>query len=562
MIANTRRTELQASLERLGYEAFRPGQERVIRCLLAGQDVLAVLPTGAGKSLVYQLAAQVLPGFTIVVSPLIALMKDQVESMAERGIQVAVVNSTLSDGEAHKQLAAIRDGAAKLLYVAPERFANTTFMRALREARTSGVEPSLMVVDEAHCVSEWGHDFRPAYLELARAAEAIGAPPLLALTATATPWIRDDIIRQLAMRDPEMVVHGVDRPNLFFEAARVEDEHDDRRVLRELLCVHEGDGHGYPEGITAQLLDVMQGSGIIYTATTKGARETAAWLNKWGIAADYYHGQRTKAGRERVQNGFMSGALRVIAATNAFGLGIDKPDVRFVIHRDIPASVESYYQEAGRAGRDGKPARCALIYRPGDLDRAAFLAGGGYLELPDIVCVQQILTATETATLKELKACEGLNAAKLTQLIDLLAEQDLVTVRRNRVTLRRAFEPEEVSLAREEHRKNYERSRLEMMRGYAELNACRRRYILNYFGEEYPAERCGWCDIDLSRSDEPPAHTPFAPFALGDRVEHSAWGVGAVQRIVEDAITVLFETAGYKTLALDLVQEQRLLRPA
>ena len=224
-------------------------------------------------------------------------------------------------------------------------------------------------MDEAHCISEWGHDFRPSYLALKAAAAALGQPVLLALTATATPWVRREIVERLGMRDPDVVVRGVDRPNLFLEVRRVEAEGDDRRVLRELI---EGAPDRYPPEMAARIGQAMRGAGIVYTATTKGAEETAEWLAEWGIPADFYHGQRRKADRERVQEAFMGDRLRVIVATNAFGLGVDKPDVRFVVHRDVPGSLEAYYQEAGRAGRDGEFARCTVIYRPGDLGRAAF----------------------------------------------------------------------------------------------------------------------------------------------------------------------------------------------
>ena len=368
---------LQALLRRrFGHEEFRPGQKRVIGALLEGRDVLAVLPTGAGKSLVFQLTAQLLPGLTVVVSPLIALMKDQVESIEDLGLDVSVVNSTLSDSAAEEELRKVEDAEAKLLYVTPERFANEEFMLELQDTPVS-----LFVVDEAHCISDWGHSFRPSYLVLGDVVRRLKRPPVLALTATATPTVRAEIVERLGMRDPEIVVRGTDRPNLFFEVRRVEAEHDDRRVLEGLLL---GEQDEYPPETADRLRTVMQGSGIIYTATTRAAKETAQWLQAWGIAADYYHGQRRKADRERVQEAFMADDTRVIVATNAFGLGVDKPDVRFVIHRDVPSSVEAYYQEAGRAGRDGEFARCTIIYRPGDLGRAAFLSGSGELTREEV----------------------------------------------------------------------------------------------------------------------------------------------------------------------------------
>ena len=475
--------DLEAILrERFGHASFRPGQEPVVRALLAGRDSLTILPTGGGKSLIYQLAAQLLPGLTIVVSPLLALMRDQVESLEARGLGVSVINSTQSTAAAEQALRDASSGAAKLLYVTPERFDDSDFMAAARR-----MSVSLFVVDESHSISEWGHTFRPAYLRLPDAIERLKRPTILALTATATPWVRRDIIERLGMRDPLVLVRNTDRPNLFLEVIRVEDENQDRHILQQLF---ESDD------------EAMQGSGIIYVGTTRASSQTARWLTGWGIAAEYYHGQRKKSDRERVQDAFMSGKVRVIAATNAFGMGVDKPDVRFVVHRDIPASLESYYQEAGRAGRDGERARCTLIYRPGDLGRAAFLASVGSLTRDEGVSDQE---------------------------------------------------------EKEARRRAYDRSRLEMMRAYAELRECRRRYVLNYFGEEPEWVRCDNCDVDLSHPSSP-SSMPTGPFAPGDHVAHRSLGEGVVEHVTANAVTVLFDKTGYKTLDLELVLGQDLLR--
>lgn len=552
--------DLQAVLrDYFGYEAFRPGQERAIRKLLAGQDVLALFPTGAGKSLVYQLTAQLLPGITVVVSPLIALMKDQVESLAARDLPVSLINSTQSAAESREALRKLQQGESKLLYVTPERFDNQEFMDTLRT-----LEIALFVVDEAHCISDWGHSFRPAYLLLPQAIAQLGKPTLLALTATATPWIRDEIVERLGMRKPEIVVRGTDRPNLFFEVRRVEQEADDRRVLEELLL---GEVTAYDPEMGAQLGAAMQGSGIIYTATTKAARETVSWLRDWGISADYYHGQRKKADRERVQEAFMSGEIRVIVATNAFGLGVDKSDVRFVIHRDIPSSVEAYYQEAGRAGRDGEFARCTIIYRPGDLGRAAFLSGSGQLTREEVIQAHQGLMAQPASTLRELEAATGLNKGDLARLIRLLKQEKFIAERRGRFRLLvEDFDPEALSLDEEEHRVAYERSRHDMMRGYAESDNCRRRYILSYFGEECAAEHCSLCDNDVRVEEQRVVvieeQYVESQFAIGEQVIHEAWGQGVVQSIDTDRLTVLFESVGYKVLATALIQEQGLLQAA
>ncbi|HTE20109.1 MAG TPA: RecQ family ATP-dependent DNA helicase [Armatimonadota bacterium] len=544
-----------------GHQSFRPGQERVIRSLLRGRDVLAVLPTGAGKSLVFQLAAQLLPGVTLVVSPLIALMKDQVDAIHDRGMEVGVINSSQSAGQAEEELHKVERQDAKLLYVTPERFESAEFMESVRE-----MEVSLLVVDEAHCVSEWGFDFRPSYLALGDVRERLGRPTVLALTATATPWVRRDIVERLGMREADVVVRGVDRPNLFFEVCGVKTEEEDYRVLRTLLTDAESDAEAYPPEVAAPLAGAMQGSGIIYCATTRGTQETAAWLNEWGIPADYYHGQRKKSDRDRVQEGFMRGDLRVIAATNAFGLGVDKPDVRFVIHRDIPASVEAYYQEAGRAGRDGEFARCTLIYRPADLGRSAFLSGSGQISWADLEKAHEALSANGAVPLAELPARAGLGKARTRRVVELLRSHELVEVSGDEVRIANGgFDMARISLENEENRRAYERSRLGMMRGYAELWECRRAYLLNYFGEEAEAEPCCRCDNDLSRK-RAPAPLPEADSAEGEgllpgaRVTHREWGDGVVLAADENTLVVQFETEGEKMLATAVVREQGLLQ--
>ena len=377
---------------------------------------------------------------------------------------------------------------------------------------------------------------------------------MAALTATATPWVREEIVDRLHLRRPLVVAHGNDRPNLFLEVVRVQEESQDRSVLHRLLVSREDAPHH-------SLDPLMDGAGVIYTATTKAAEETAGWLQDWGLPAAAYHGQQRKRDREAVQDAFMDGAIRVVVATNAFGLGVDKHDVRFVLHRDVPASLEAYYQEAGRAGRDGELARCTLIWRANDLGRAAFLAGSGRIELEDVERVRDVLIVQGPLARRALAHEAGIGRGELDRLLSLLTEHHVVRERRRQVELLDpAFDPTAVPLESEERRRRYEHSRLEMVRGYADTRECRRRYILNYLGEEYDPSRCERCDNSVDGVSHEHAPESTAPFRLGDTVRHSEWGHGVVQRVEDDAVVVLFEAAGYRTLDPVLALSRGLLR--
>ncbi|MCX6794720.1 MAG: RecQ family ATP-dependent DNA helicase [Candidatus Falkowbacteria bacterium] len=326
-----------------GYESFLPGQEKAIDNILAGQDTLVVLPTGGGKSLIYQLPALVLEGITIVISPLIALMKDQVDSLERVGIPATFINSSISPEEMTKRLAKIKSGAYRIIYIAPERFYNQTFLMELKN-----IKVSLFAIDEAHCISQWGHDFRPSYLRLKDAIKLVGSPTVVALTATATPEVRDDIIKQLDMSDVDMVITGFARPNLQF------------------AVVPTPNGQKIENIINLFTTGSDMGSGIIYVGTRSKADELVEALTDNNIKAVVYHAGMDANSRDWVQEQFMEGKAQVVVATNAFGLGINKKDIRFVIHHDLPGTIEAYYQEAGRAGRDGIPSFCLLFYHQQD----------------------------------------------------------------------------------------------------------------------------------------------------------------------------------------------------
>ena len=336
-----------------GYPDFRPGQDAAIRAALGGRDVLVLMPTGGGKSLCYQIPAQLLDGVTLVVSPLISLMKDQVDGLERAGLRATFVNSTLEPAEIRRRLETVAAGTTPLLYVAPERFGSPTFARSLEQLRVA-----LFVVDEAHCISQWGHDFRPSYLGLADVRDRL-ACPTMALTATATPDVRRDIAAQLRLRTPVHVVKGFDRPNLSWHVlAAKNDAEKDRLLVRLLGDRRRGGG---------------EGSAIVYAATRKAVDSVAHFLNRHGVRAGGYHAGIGAHERQRLQDAFIAGELRTIVATNAFGMGIDKPDVRLVIHYNTPSTLEDYYQEGGRAGRDGEPADCVLLHAYADRFTHEFL---------------------------------------------------------------------------------------------------------------------------------------------------------------------------------------------
>ena len=332
-------------------DKLRPGQAEVMRYVLEGENTLAIMPTGAGKSLCYQLPTLHLPGTTVVVSPLIALMKDQVDKLEDAGLEASQLNSALSTREHEENLEQIQTENSDFIFVTPERLTTPEFLAELRKQTINFV-----VIDEAHCISEWGHDFRPAYLSLGSAVKSLGSPPVLALTATATPEVTADIEKQLDIGKLRIVKTGIHRPNLRFEVKRVTNELEKHAELTRVLREHEG-------------------TGIIYCATVKTVEALTTWLKDFDFKVEKYHGRMKASDRKENQEAFMNDELKAIVATNAFGMGIDKPDIRFVVHYQMPGSLEAYYQEAGRAGRDGEPALCSLFYQLEDRRTQQFFIG-------------------------------------------------------------------------------------------------------------------------------------------------------------------------------------------
>ncbi len=600
----------QALFEYFGYSEFRPGQREVLDQLLKGQDVLAVFPTGAGKSLTYQLAALLLPGTAIVVSPLIALMRDQVVDLQSRSIEgVSAINSTLTEQEVNDHLSDLTGGEEKLLYVTPERCSDPEFLEHLERTNVC-----LFVVDEAHCISEWGYDFRPAYLMLNKAIRAAKRPPILALTATATPQVRMDIQSNLGLIDPLVIIHGFDRPNLVFDVLSASTDREKDWQLLKLFgrasSGKAGEAGGYmtstftrrdfPADMNSELIErieyldaTLEGSGLVYVATTAEARRVAGLLNDSGLKAAFYHGQMRKSDRDRVQQEWMDEKTPVVVATTAFGMGINKPNLRYVVHYDLPASLEAYYQEAGRAGRDGLPAKAILIYDPRDRNIQNFFIGGSVpseASLRDFWDeIRKLLRAKERAnpgegkvtslSISEVAKIRNLPVARVRPLLAALEQaggvallegngdnQDVAHFRKLHVIGRRLL----LDMKKLQARKQYEQSRLEMMQRYASTRDCRRRLLLGYFGETYDRENCGGCDNCLKadestaiRSEQSMAvPVPETPFHTGSSVTHKKWGAGTIQTMENNTITVHFPDVGYKTLALDVVLTAGILLPS
>ncbi len=534
--------------EGLGYDKLRPGQQQVIEAVLNGRDTLAVMPTGSGKSAIYQIAGALMPGATLVVSPLIALQKDQLDALADGDVgEAAALNSNLAEAQREEALDDMERERLEFVFVAPEQFNNEEVMARLLEN-----PPSLFVVDEAHCISEWGHDFRPDYLKLGAVIERLGHPTVLALTATAAPPVRKEIIERLGMRNARIVVRGFDRPNIWLGVATVQDESaKEKTLIKKVLAA--------------------QKPGIVYVATRKHASEVAAKLREAGVKAEFYHAGLAAKERERIHDAFMRDSvtgdeIEVIVATIAFGMGVDKPNVRFVFHYDISESMDAYYQEIGRAGRDGEPAAALLLYCPSDLGLRRFFASSGALDEEQVRQVLDAILLNEgRATSDEIADMVALSQSKQVAALNRLVEAGAI----NRLpdgTYEAVAGAEDAKLDAvvaeavdaQAKRREYDRSRVEMIRTYAELTACRRQHLLSYFGEEL-AEPCGNCDNCEAGTAQ--GANADAPFAAGSRVKHKRWGEGQVLRLEGDNMVILFESVGYKTLSIPVVMEGELLTP-
>jgi ATP-dependent DNA helicase RecQ len=470
--------DLTAALRRhLGHPAFRPGQEELVRAVLQGRDALGILPTGGGKSVCFQLPAFVLPGMVLVVSPLISLMEDQVARARAAGLAAEVLNSALPEGERRAVLARARGGEVRLLLVSPERLHVPAFRAALPR-----LPVSLLAVDEAHCISQWGHDFRPWYLRIGDVRPLLPVP-VLALTATATPRVRQEMEARLLLREPVRVLGSFDRPNLTWEVAEVRGHGEKMRAIRSLL------------------LRAREGATIIYASTRKGVEAVRRDLASRGLPALAYHAGLSAPRRTEVQEEFLHGPAPVVAATNAFGMGIDRADVRLVIHYQLPGSLEAYYQEAGRAGRDGAPARCLALFDSRDRkvhDRFVSLSHPREEELQKVH--------------EHLRSRIPLHQGVAVQLADLERELGNPFLERVLPCLRALARCGALALEEREEEarltllcatpdlralselRAIARGQVESVVSYARGRSCRRRAILGYFGEDVLESTCNGCD--------------------------------------------------------------------
>jgi ATP-dependent DNA helicase RecQ len=544
-----RRMPKPASLDQLretarklfGWEELRPAQAEAMGHVMAGRDTLVVSPTGSGKSAIYQVPAILLSGTTIVVSPLIALQRDQMLGlMGKNAAEAHVVNSSRSDRANEAAFEALQTGGAEFVFLTPEQLAKDEVIAELLEAK-----PSLFVVDEAHCVSSWGHDFRPDYLRLGEAVERLGHPAVLALTATASPPVRADIIERLKMRRPVEVVKGFDRPNIRLEVSREITEREKRREILDRVVA-------------------LDPPGLVYVPTRGETEEYAQALRDLGEEAFAYHAGLSSAERSEVHDAFLNSDKAIIVATSAFGMGIDKPDVRFVVHAAPAESLDSYYQQIGRAGRDGGPALAVLYFRPEDLRLPRFFSSGTVDEdLLTKIATGIRAAAGDPVRIDDIAEELDVTRARVTRAANLLQQAEAIATSPSGLVWLSGgaggsvAEAVAASAAEAAQMRTVELTRVEMMRGYAETEDCRRHFLLGYFGEELPG-LCGSCDNCHDGSAQALSDVDTG-FAVQARVRHAQWGPGIVMREEDDRITVLFEEVGYRTLSLKAIKARNLL---
>lgn len=541
-----------------GFRTLRPGQWDVIQRVLQGENTLAVMPTGAGKSLCYQLPALMLPGTTVVISPLVALMKDQCDTLRDMGVDTVQLNSAIGQDELEAARDAIEQGRARIVLTTPEQIADSKLQQAL-----AGHKVSLLVVDEAHCISHWGHDFRPAFLEIAPAVRALGNPPVLALTATAKPSVKKEITAAFGISARNVVAAGAYRSNLDLSVEQLARTAD--RLPR-----------------TLELVTSSHGTGIVYTATVKCAQELYDKLLAAGQSVGLYHGRMSSADRMMAQDDFMEGRVRVMVATNAFGLGIDKPDIRFVLHYQMPASVDAYYQEAGRAGRDGQAACCTLLYVRRDRALQQFFMAGRYPGVDDLHSIQEALrgTAPEGGWMPDavVDAVDRPRAKALVALSLLRSHKSVRRDRAGRLSLVKGLDEAALQalIKTYEQRREQDGATLEAMVAYAQGGRCRWHAILTTLGEQPGSDNCGHCDncrriAELSRI-APAIATPQTPIELrndislksktprfnaGESVRAKRYGPGRVISADANSVTVEFPNGAQRSFLPEFVRAMR-----